>query len=714
MTLNLRIGIDVGGTFTHAVAVNNDTLDIIAHQVVPTSHQAPGGVAQGILESLSSLLASLPPHNITFLAHSTTQATNALLEGDVVPVAIIGIGKGLEGAKAKSDLELGTIELATGKHLKTTLYFLNPDTRDYHNLLDSTLHQAIQEGHQAAVAAQAFSVDDPKGELEILHHATRFNLPACATHEMSGLYGLKIRARTAVINASILPRMLDTARCTQEALLKDNIKAPLMVMRSDGGVMTLEEMQRRPVLTLLSGPAAGIAAALMFLNASDAFFLEVGGTSTDICLIHNGKAAIKSAIVGGHPTHLKTLDSRTLAVAGGSMIRRTQTGNLDLGPRSAHLAGYPYASFAPSHQLSGDLKIVELSPLSGDPPYLILENKNGDRTAVTLTCAANYLAYIKEGMYSYGNQDNLKRAFSALGRHLGTSPHQVADNILNRAVAKVLPTLKKLQSEYALHNKQLKLIGGGGGAGALVPFLGEKTGMPWEIAPRAEIISAIGASLAMVRESIERNIIDPTPSDLAELRNQAAKAVVKMGADPHTVKVTVEIDSRKNLVQATATGTVAFKAGSVSTKDVSEDKRLALLKDTAPNEDKYTLLASTDFYCVYETQRQEKKFFNLWTKNHRTLWVTDPKGNVKLQAPQALLQPAKACELIPTLKKILEEHTSYGDGGAVLPACHIIGGRKITNLTTLTTTEQICTLAAQELGDLPAEEPVFFIIHRSN
>ena len=313
----VRIGIDVGGTFTHAVAVDNQTCEVLSHKVTPTSHSSEEGVAAGILESFGMLQEELGEDaEVVFLAHSTTQATNALLEGDVAKVGIVGLGKGLEGMKAKSDLQVGDIELSPGKYLRSTLQFVEAKSDQVAPAIDTLKG----EDCKAVVAAQGFSVDDPSGEKDAMEKARAAGLPACGTHEMSGLYGLRVRARTAVLNASILPKMIETAEMTHSALQQRKVEAPLMVMRSDGGVMSLDEVRRRPVMTLLSGPAAGVAAALMFLKASDALFLEVGGTSTDICLVKDGKAAVKSASVGGHPTYLKTLDSRTLGIAGGSMI----------------------------------------------------------------------------------------------------------------------------------------------------------------------------------------------------------------------------------------------------------------------------------------------------------------------------------------------------------------------------------------------------------
>ncbi|MDY3234226.1 MAG: hydantoinase/oxoprolinase family protein, partial [Erysipelotrichaceae bacterium] len=505
--MKVRIGIDVGGTFTDAVAIDNDTFELIGYVKTPTTHRAKEGVAAGIIEVLHKIMEEyhISPDDVSFIAHGTTQATNALLEGDVAKVGIITLGSGLEGSKAKADTAIGNIELAPGKFLETENAYIDCSSGSLEEDIKGAIDALKEKGCQSFVAAEAFSVDDPSNENLVVKLCTDQGLPATATNDISKLYGLKIRTRTAVINASIMPKMLETAAMTDQSIRKAGIKAPLMIMRCDGGVMTVDEVRSRPILTILSGPAAGVAGALMYEKLTDGIFFEVGGTSTDISCVKDGKVMIRYAEVGGFKTYLNSLDVHTVGIGGGSMIELKDGKAVDTGPRSAHIADLDYEVYAKPEEIR-DPKLVSIRPMAGDPEYAMIECADGKKYALTLSGAANIAGYVKPEDYAYGNPEAAKKAWKPLADNMGVSVEAAAKAVLGFAAAKNSKVAAELMKMYEMDPRTTIFVGGGGGAASVVPHLAETMGHRHRIARNAPVISTIGVALAMVRDMVERSV----------------------------------------------------------------------------------------------------------------------------------------------------------------------------------------------------------------
>lgn len=209
MGRKIRVGIDVGGTHTKAVALDNNTYEIVGTSVVKTTHSDKIGVAAGVIECFRKCITenNLSPDDVVFIAHSTTQATNALLEGDVAKVGIIGIGQGgLEGLLAKKQTALESISLGTGRSIEIVSDYIK-EKQFSEQKLKEQIGDMRARGAKVLVASEAFGVDSMKKEDQVREIAETDNMMVSEASAISKLYGLKRRTRTAAINASILPNM---------------------------------------------------------------------------------------------------------------------------------------------------------------------------------------------------------------------------------------------------------------------------------------------------------------------------------------------------------------------------------------------------------------------------------------------------------------------------------------------------------------------------
>jgi N-methylhydantoinase A/oxoprolinase/acetone carboxylase beta subunit len=623
----IRIGIDVGGTFTHAVAIETEKFTLVAQAKTATTYRVKEGIAHGIVTALLKIMQKgrIDPEMILLVAHSSTQATNALLEGDVAMVGIVGMGSGWEATRARHEIAIDRIELAPGKFLRTGFRFFDLSKGLTNEQIRQALRELRAEGAAAIVAAEPFSVDNPEHEQLVMRIAREEGLPATATHQISELYGLRVRTRTAVINASILPVALATAEMVERSLRQVGIKAPLMIMRSDGGIMDIKGMRERPILTILSGPAAGVASALMYAKVSEGIFLDVGGTSTDISPIHHGKAMIRSARIGGHKVYVRTLDVRTVSVGGGSLSRVQNNQIIEVGPRSTHIAGLSYEAFAPLVELTG-IEPALGSPHPGDPPdYFYLQTARR-KIAVTTTGAANAVGLVPEHDYARGGKENVRLALDALGKMLGKTPLEAAHEFLNKACAKVVESIKELLNDYQLEPTLLKLVGGGGGAMTVVPYVSKLLNIPSEIAENSAVLAAIGVALAMVHETIERTIIDPTHEQLMQLRQDAEAAVVRMGAAPESVEVTLEVDPRQNIVRAVAIGATEIRQREKLGRELPVARREFIAQQAlGANGQPVDALSETDFFTAYALHKSIVTF-GLLRCHSRAVVLVDHEG----------------------------------------------------------------------------------------
>ena len=697
----VRIGIDVGGTYTKAVAIDNQTHAIIGKSAVKTTHDDPAGVAAGVVITFQNVLKEndIRPEDVIFVAHSTTQATNALVEGDVANVGIVGIaGGGLEGLLAKRQVHIDDIEIAAGKMIHILNCFIKKK-----QLTDERIAQELEslraQGAQVIVSSMAFGVDSITEEARIRDAAAAMGLPTTMAADITKLYGLTRRTRTAAINASILPKMLNTANSTESSVRAAGVTVPLMIMRGDGGVMEISEMKKRPVLTMLSGPAASVMGSLMYLRASNGVYFEVGGTTTNIGVIKNGRPAIDYSVVGGHRTYISSLDVRVIGCAGGSMIRIDKSGVKDVGPRSAHIAGLDYAVYTPEEGIE-DPQLELFSPKPGDPQdYVAIRLRSGKRITITNSCAANVLGLVSPELFSYGNAASARKAMQPVADYLGISVEDLARQIMERSYAKISPIVLELAEKYKVEREQISLVGVGGGAASLIVYFAGKMGVRYSIPENAEVISSIGVALAMVRDVVERIIPNPSAEEIRSIRQEAVNKAIESGAVPDSVEVHIEIDPQTSKVTAIALGSSEVKTTDLLSECTEAEARALAQADFGAVTVPCTLAESTHFFYVYTAQKGQQT----------PIRIVDRKGFIRVQRNNGAVIKCRARDFAETVTALHESMATYNADSILRPDYYLCIGGRIADVAGNGDLPQILMLMQLEIDQAEPDDEILVV-----
>jgi N-methylhydantoinase A/oxoprolinase/acetone carboxylase beta subunit len=351
------IGVDVGGTFTDVVLHDTETRATRIHKVPTTPHDPSDGVLTGILEICEQ--AQVPPAEIGAVRHGTTVATNAVLEHD-------GAETGLITTEGYRDI------LHIGRHQRPQHYAIRqeipwqdralvarrnrlgvperlapPDGHVLTPLDEAAVRRAARQLGEAGVRSIAvcflFSYLDPQHE-EAAKRIVREELPdafVTTSAELSPQFREFERFTTAAMNAFIGPKVRDYVAQLDRRLKQAGIDAHLHVMTSAGGVATPAMISDKPVLTLLSGPAAGVLGGAWIGDAvgqSKLITFDMGGTSADIALVTDGafyEASARDTQIGGFPIMVPMIDIVTIGAGGGSIASRDMGGAFKVGPRSA-------------------------------------------------------------------------------------------------------------------------------------------------------------------------------------------------------------------------------------------------------------------------------------------------------------------------------------------------------------------------------------------
>jgi len=605
--LAIRVGVDVGGTFTKAIAYDLGGDGIVGEAIVPTSHDHPHGVAAGIVEVVERLAREVGPERVELVTHSTTQAVNALLEGDVATVGLVGIGRAPDLRKARKRTVDARVDLGDGQTMRKVTEFL-----DVTHGLDAAGAAACVErlrsgGAEAIAVAEAFAPDDVTNEDLVAAAARAAGLPVTTSADLTGLYGLELRAVTAALNASILPIALRTADTVVDGVAAAGITKPVMIMRGDGGATDIEGFRKAPARTLYSGPAASVAGALRSLRLQDAVILEVGGTSTNVAAIRRGRPALSYVQVASHATALRALDVRVLGVAGGSLLRARRSKVYAVGPRSAHIAGLPYACYLTESDIDGATTEL-IAPRPGDPiDHLVVVTADGRRVALTNTCAANALGIVEPGDYAAGDAAAALTAFAVAGRALRLPAEEVARRMLQATADAIGDLVTAVARDHHLDRPVLVAVGGG--AGGVGRAVAAAMGLSVEIPPHAEVISAVGDALSLVRAERERTFDRPDAEQTERLIAEVEAEALRSGASAASLDVRVEQLADRSAVRVTVTGAIGLASGARPGRTpVPRDEVVGAARDrgyrdpdtSCTQRDAYWLVSEGDRVAVFD------------------------------------------------------------------------------------------------------------------
>jgi N-methylhydantoinase A len=395
-----------------------------------------------------------------------------------------------------------------------------------------------------------------------------------------------------------------------------------------------------------------------------------------------------------HPTCIRSLDVRVAGVAGGSLVRWSGRKITDVGPRSAHIAGLPYSCFASPEDLE-DGQIITFKPKEGDSiDYIAIESAGGKRFAITNTCAANALGLVPEGDYAKANQTSAKLALSILANRLGTTMEQAATLILDISAKKVLDIVEYVIKEYKLRKDRVVLVGGGGGASVLVPYIALKQQLQYKIAEHAEVISSIGVAAAMIHEEAEKTVTNPRLEDISALAEQVKKAALERGALPESITIQSEYISERSVIRVTAMGNVSLDIGTANAQEIKREEAHVLACELFGIREGVKSILDTDNYRIFACEMNKKMLF-LKSKKQQQVLVLDKYGRVRLSVENASIFTGSPEQVADRIKSLLRQHAMSGKDLA--PQVHILDGIKLMDFSSLTAQEHISKAVHDEL-----------------
>ncbi len=477
--MSVRVGIDVGGTFTDLVAVDTASGAVRSLKVLTT----PEAPARGVLAGLGALAPGAGS-----IAHGTTIVTNAIVEGRHARTALVttrGFRDVLEIAR-QSRQELYRLDVPprpaplVPRHLRLEVTervlgdgrIAVPLAEDELPALAAALRAS---GVEAVAVCLLHAYAHPAHEAR-LRAALEGHVPfVSVSHEINAEFREYERTSTTALNAAVMPVADRYLADLEASLARAGIGATLHLLQSNGGMMSAAVARRRPLAMAVSGPAGGVAASRFLARAvglRNAIAFDMGGTTTDVCLIADGRAeSLPQRRLGGHPVRLPSVGVESIGAGGGSLARADGAG-LRVGPESAGArpgpACYGQGGTAPTvtdaHAAAGTLR--------GDAVL-------GETIRV--------------------DAGRARAAIEPVARALGLGLAEAAAGVLEVANAAMRRAIRLISVQRGHDLRTFALIAYGGAGPLHAGRLAQELGMPGVVVPaHAGVFSALGCVVAEV------------------------------------------------------------------------------------------------------------------------------------------------------------------------------------------------------------------------
>lgn len=519
-SVRLRVGVDSGGTFTDVCVFDESTGDVLVWKVSSTPRDPSEGIATGIEQALGELGGEAARGAVAYFGHGTTVGTNALITGNGADTGLIttaGFRDILEIRRQKRpDLyDLQTVKppvlASRDKRLEVRERILFDGTVQT-DLNEDDVRAAVRRLKQDGVGAIAictlFSFIEPKHEARIRAIVEEEYPDAfiSVSHEIAPEFREYERLSTTVVNAYLGPIMrayLDRLTPRLEAI---GVHAEPHLTQSNGGVISCETAKTQPVRTVLSGPAAGVMAALTIGQSTghdSLITFDMGGTSSDVSLIDRGRPQMANDIeVHGYPLKVPMLDIHTVGAGGGS-IAFVDNGLLKVGPRSAGAAPGPVCY-----------------GLGNDEP--------------TVTDANVVLGVLNQTHLLNGRMpidaSASRAAVERLAEKLGIGVMDAAQGIIRVVVANMAKAIRVISVERGYDPRDYVMLAFGGAGPIHAARLAAELDIPRVMVPKHPgIMCALGllqsdlrTNLALTRMmTLGRDSLDPLEAGFAQLRERA-------------------------------------------------------------------------------------------------------------------------------------------------------------------------------------------------